>query len=200
MSRNPHKNPNPQGKGLVPLLADWQSTRPALIRSKAPAELLFDWFVSALVLSARFQFRPVPGQQYFLYLREGEWRLSLIGPEEWGDRACGDCLGACWLRDDMTWAIEADESLAATPALQQALATLAGSFAEELDSDDSLAAQLPGYRRELPYFQRMLATGLGSSLRQSVGNSETLSKPTRGLLAQLGEDFPRRLLPGASRG
>lgn len=198
MSRNPYKNPNPQGKGLVPVLADWHSTRPATVSSKAPAELLFDWFVSALVLSAKFRFRPVPGQRYFLYLRNGDWRLSLVGPEEWGDRDCGDCLGSCWLREDMTWAIEAGEALEATPALQQALATLARSFADELDSDDSLGSQLPGYRRELPYFQRMLATGLGSSLRQSAGDRETLSRSTRGLLSELGEGFSRRLLAGSA--
>ena len=197
MSRNPHKNPNPQGKGLVPVLADWQRTRPAAITRKAPAELLFDWFVSALVLSAQFRFQPVPQQRYHLYLKDGEWRLSLIGPAEWGDRDCGDCLGACWLREDMTWAIDADPALADTPALQQALATLAEGFVDELDGDVSLEASLPGYRRELPYFQRMLATGLGSSLRQSVDDRELLRRPSRRLLADLGEDFSRRLLAGA---
>jgi hypothetical protein len=199
MSRNPHKNPNPQGKGLVPVLNDWSASRPTQVTTKEPVELLFDWFVSTLVLSAAFKFRPVVGQCYFLYLQEGDWQLSLVGPQEWGTRSVGDCLGTCQLRVDMTWSIEADPQLAQKPALQQALAALAESFVSNLNSEDTLGDHLPGYRRELPYFQRMLATGLGSSLRQSISNPETLALPARAVLAELGGGVSQRLLAQPAR-
>lgn len=193
MSRNPHKNPNPQGKGLVSVLAHWQDTRPAQVQAKAPAELLFDWFASALVLSARFSFKPARGQRYYLYTDQGDWQLSLVGPDEWGDRSIGECLGVCELREDMTWSITADAGLANKPALQAALAGLVESFTRALDSDDTLVEHLPGYRRELPYYQRMLATGLGSSLRQSALLGDSLDQPLRSLLAEAGSDLSRRL-------
>lgn len=174
------KNPNPQGKGVAPLLADWQATRPARAAAKAPGELLLDWFNSALVLSAAFRFRPVQGQDYYLYLRDGAWRLSLIGPDEWGARDAGECLGRCRLRADMTWAIEPQADLAQRRELRQALAALASGFLDALDHDGAADDLLPGYRRDLSYFQRLLATGLGSSLRASLAEAgaATLSART----------------------
>lgn len=161
-------NPNPQGKGLVPVLAHWQATRPRAVRAKAPAELLLDLFASTLVLSARFDFRPVVGQRYYLYHGAGDWRLSLIAPEEWGARAPGACLGLCTLRADMTWSVEADQAVNDNPALRARVAALAEDFLGRLDVDGTLAEQLPGYRRDLPYYRRLLACGVGASLRQSL--------------------------------
>jgi hypothetical protein len=162
------KDPNPQGKGLVPVLAHWQATRPRAVRAKRPAELLLDLFSSTLVLSARCDFRPVPGQRYYLYCGEGDWRLSLVSPAEWGERAPGACLGACTLREDMTWGVVADPELQENAALRSQLAALAEDFLARLDVDGELADQLPGYRRDLPYYRRLLATGVGASLRQSL--------------------------------
>ncbi len=172
MTRNPYKAPNPQGKGLVTLLKDWQATRPAAVTKKHAAELLFDWFVSALVLSARFSFRPVVGQSYYLYCKAGVWTLSLVAPEEWGRGQPGACLGCCELRADMTWGLAVADALAHSQELKAALGERLEAFTADLDSDESLADKLPGYRRELPYYQRMLATGLGVSLRESAGGVE----------------------------
>lgn len=168
MSLHSDKNPNPQGKGVVPILADWQAFHHDRAAPKAPPQLLLDWFVSALVLSARFSFRPVPGQRYFLFLREQQWQLSLISPDEWGERIPGACLGECLLRRDMTWTITPDERLTEDPALQSAIAAALEGFMAELGGDADAAAQMPGYRRELPYYARLLATGLGASLRESL--------------------------------
>lgn len=194
MSRNPHKNPNPQGKGLVPVLAHWGDTRPSTVNAKAPAELLFDWFASALVLSAKFQFKPALGTVYYLYARAGDWQLSLVGPTEWGDREMGDCLGTCELRQDMTWSIAPAKGIAEKPKLQKALAELVDAFMTSLQSDDALDDHLPGYRRELPYYQRMLATGLGASLRGSATAAHSLQSPLRVLLESAGAELPQRLL------
>ncbi|KGE04964.1 DUF2452 domain-containing protein [Pseudohaliea rubra] len=168
--RNPltTKNPNPQGKGLVPVLAHWHALRPRGAAAKGPTEIILDLFASTLVLSARCDLRPVPGQRYYLYGADNGWRLSLVSPEEWGERAPGDCLGPCWLREDMTWALQAEEALAANPGLCARVAALVQDFLERLDVAGPLAEQLPGYRRDLPYYRRLLAAGLGASLRQSL--------------------------------
>ena len=190
MSEASRKNPNPQGKGLVPVLAHWRETRPSGVAAKGPGQLLLDWFNSALVLSAQFRFRPVPGRDYYLYLRDGDWRLSLIAPEEWGTRQFGDCLGCCRLQSDMTWSIAPREDLRQYPALSQALARLAESFLSSLDSDDLVEENLPAYRRELPYFQRLLATGLGTSLQESLRRAGS-----EGVTARQLRDSGAALLP-----
>ncbi|MEM1189661.1 MAG: DUF2452 domain-containing protein [Pseudomonadota bacterium] len=200
MTRNPHKNPNPQGKGVVPVLADWQATRPLAIQEKAPDVLLRDWFTSALVLSADFQFRPVSGQSYYLYHRRDGWRLSLIAPQEWSSERSGTCLGRCELRDDMTWILEPMEGLAHEEELLRELATLVEAFAEELDASASLAEQVPGYRRDLPYQQRMLATALGTSLRLSVDDIARLDQPARLLLKAAGGFSAPALAPRNAAG
>lgn len=199
MTRNPHKNPNPQGKGLVAVLADWQDTRPRQLQDKAPAVLLRDWFTSALVLSASFHFRPAVGQAYYLYSRGGEWRLSLIGPDEWGSREPGACLGRCELRPDMTWSLEPASDLDTQPELLAELEQLVASFTEQLGDDGALADRLPGYRRDLPYHQRMLATALGASLRDSAGRADWLEAPARDLLGAADNAGGLRRLVDATR-
>lgn len=191
MNWTSRKNPNPQGKGLVALAVDWEATRPRAATQKQPAELVFDWFVSALVLSSRFSMRPALGQDYYLYARGENWQLSLVGPGEWGENFSGECLGRCCLREDMTWELTPADDLAERPDLLAALARLAQGFMESLDSEESLEAQLPAYRRDLPYYQRMLATGLGASLRDSAGAS--LEAPTQKLLAEARRSLPARL-------
>ncbi|HKK22408.1 MAG TPA: DUF2452 domain-containing protein [Pseudohaliea sp.] len=192
------KNPNPQGKGLVPVLAHWHALRPRGATAKGPTELLLDLFASTLVLSARCDLRPVPGQRYYLYGGEHGWRLSLVSPREWGERAPGDCLGPCWLREDMTWALEAEESLATNAGLRARVAALVQDFLERLDVDGPLEAQLPGYRRDLPYYRRLLAAGLGASLRQSLAAAGAGGADARGTL-HLGAAGLRRLALTAPR-
>ena len=205
MTRDPlTRNPNPQGKGLVPVLAHWHALRPHGGAAKGPAELLLDLFASTLVLSARCDLRPVVGQRYYLYCDLGRdlergldkddsgWRLSLISPAEWGERAPGRCLGPCWLREDMTWALDAEASLAADAGLRERVAALVQDFLERLDVDGPLEFQLPGYHRELPYYRRLLAAGLGASLRQSLAAAGASAVPARETL-RLGAAGLRRV-------
>ncbi|MFK7828462.1 MAG: DUF2452 domain-containing protein [Congregibacter sp.] len=194
MSIHSDKNPNPQGKGLVTLLADWEASQPVAFRMREPAELLLDWFVSALVLSSEFKFRPAINQSYYLYARKGSWQLSLVAPHEWVSRDVGDCLGLCRLQQDMTWSIEAVEDLNKNPRLRAALTAVVEGFMQTLDSDDALSEKLPAYRRDLPYYQRMLATGLGKSLRVSVNRADLLSGSSRELLLEAGDVFHQGLL------
>lgn len=165
------KSPNPQGKGLVPVLEHWHALQPGTVAAKSAGELLVDYFASALVLSASFAFKPVVGCEYFLYWSGYRWQLSLISPREWGSRAPGACVGECRLRADMTWQIVPGEQLADNAALQCVLADFLDGFLDTIGDASSLEQTLPGYVAELPYYQRLLATGLTSSVRQSLRHS-----------------------------
>jgi hypothetical protein len=161
------KNPNPQGKGLVPLLRDWQTVQPALCGQRAAVDFLRDYCVSSLVLAAQFRFKPVVGVPYFLYCGQQGWMLSLVGPDEWGQRLPGEYLARCRLRADMTWALEAAALDEHSPALASARRFIRG-FVDTLSGQESIADHLPFYARELPYYRRLLATALASSLQRSL--------------------------------
>lgn len=181
---NEQKNPNPQGKGLVPTLRDLALFNPDSVRRKSPLEFFRDYCVSSLVLAARFQFRPVVGRTYFLYSREDSWLLSLISPEEWGAKIPGAFVAACTLRDDMTWQV-AFTDIAGDPVLGAKLQRFVDGFTEALDSQEDILEALPFFVAHLPYYQRVLATGLAASLRLS-------SPPAPALAAAL----EHRLLAG----
>lgn len=162
------KNPNPQGKGLTPVLEEWRGVQPARVAAKPARQVLADYFTTLLVLSAEFNFKPAPGVSYFLYLRDSQWLLSLIAPEEWRGRSPGPCLGRCELQLDMTWTLMPLEDIGEQDALVDALAAFQEGFRELLDSDSALEDSLPYYVAQLPYYRRLLAAGLANSLSQSL--------------------------------
>lgn len=173
-SANEQKNPNPQGKGVVPTLGDLARFNPDSVRRKPPLEFFRDYCVSSLVLAARFQFRPVVGRDYFLYSRENTWLLSLISPEEWGANLPGPFVATCTLRTDMTWqvvftAIDGDVQL--TDKLQN----FVDGFSAALASQDDILEELPFFVAHLPYYQRVLATGLAASLQRSSPSAPALA-------------------------
>lgn len=195
------KNPNPQGKGLVPVLRDWATMRPVGSSPKDAAAFLRDYCISSLVLAARFRFKPVPGKDYFLYARTDDWMLSLIGPDEWGQRDPGAFLGRCRLRADMTWVLEraADEELDAVAA-ERAQAFVEG-FVDTLSGQASVGEHLPYYVSTLPYYQRMLATALATSLQQSLpgsaaGMDRLLANAREWVLGDDGQTLLPSSLPG----
>ena len=162
-----------QDKGLVLVLQDLHAASPGQLRSKSSDE--------------------APGYNYSLYLVEGQWRLSLITPEEWGSRMPGDFVGECKLRHDMTWSVVFDESVAEGSQVHDALLQYLDGIHEQLQASGSWEALLRNGERHLPYQQRVLTTGLASSLRQSLALSgqsgvplsvpllrETLSLPQQG--------------------
>jgi hypothetical protein len=161
------KNPNPQGKGCVTVLQDWNALRPQLSEKKSGEKILTDYCLSALVLGAKFRFRPVPGQLYYLYGNEQEWSLSLIAPQEWGDTMPGEFVADCRLQYDMTWKLQFCRLPADSPALRR-LEFFVESFTHTLASQESVIDELPFYVGALPYYQRMLATGLAASLHHSI--------------------------------
>lgn len=162
------KHANPQGKGQVTVLSDWAGAQPRAVTEKSPRALLADYFISLLVLSADFGFQPRPGVNYHLYRSGQRWQLSLVSPDEWGDKAPGMFLGECNLLNDMTWRLDLRRDLAAEPALMDSLRQLHEAFIEQLGEADFLEETLPFYAAELPYYRRLLAAGLASSLSKSM--------------------------------
>ncbi len=170
MNNNPvtkQQTPNPQGKGLVPILRDWETVQPTVLGPKSHAEFLRGYCVSSLVLAAHFRFKPVVGQHYFLYASEQGWSLSLIAPEEWGQRKVGEFVARCRLRPDMTWKMDTSGLDEHSPALTRARLFIRG-FVDSLAEQPSIVAHLPFYISGLPYYQRLLATALASSLQRSL--------------------------------
>jgi len=179
-------HPNPQGKGQVPILELWSSSRPGALAVKSARTILNDYVVSLLVLSAEFRFKPVVGRPYHLYRSAGRWRLSLIAPWEWTSADPGICVGTCYLRTDMTWKLVPADDLDRHPGLADDLADFVHDFLLELDRQDTLEAGLPFYVRSLPFYQRLLATGLASSISKTAGISGLAGRDARFWLASSG--------------
>ena len=78
-----------------------------------------------------------------------------------------------------------------------ALARFFDAFAESLGRAESLDESLPGYVAHLPYYQRMLATGLTASMSRSANASGLEHQSGRSLLAAAGAN---PLLAGACHG
>ena len=165
-SKNTH-----QGKGLVLVLQDLSSAAPFELSAKSSDEAAQDYCWSALVLSAAFGFRVVPGQSYYLYLDSSAWKLSMISPAEWGHRIPGTFVGSCDLRVDMTWSLVFDELIVEGSAVHDALLQYLTGIREQLLQSGSWEALLRRGERHLPYQQRVLTTALASSLRQSLALS-----------------------------
>lgn len=157
------KNPNPQGKGLVPFLQDWHSMQPELMGQTAASGFLRDYAISSLVLAAEFRFKPVPENPYYLYSTPTGWKLSLISPQEWGQRRVGSFLARCYLGRDMTWQLNVEDIDSESPAARRARGFVLG-FLQSLREQESIAENLPTYVAQLPYYRRLLATGLASRL------------------------------------
>jgi hypothetical protein len=166
-TESPQKTPNPQGKGCVPVLQDWAVTRPRRPTRKSAGEIVRDYCLSGLVLAARFRFRPVPGKDYYLYCGADDWLLSMVGPHEWGAASPGYFVAECQLQLDMTWHLTF-APLQDKPETRDRLQRFVDGFVNTVAAQASPETALPFYVPELPYFQRMLATGLAVSLRHSI--------------------------------
>lgn len=144
--------------------------QPKVGGAKSPADFLRDYCVSSMVLAAHFHFKPVVGNTYFLYAGENGWNLSLIAPHEWGERKSGEFLGTCRLRPDMTWEMDTTDMDQDSAAVVRARSFIEG-FVDTLSGQESIVTHLPFYVSNLPYYQRMLATALASSLQRTLPNT-----------------------------
>ena len=128
-------------------------------------QLLADYFTSMLVLSSAFKFRPVVGQEYYLYRMNEDWSLSLIAPSEWSSERRQAYVGQCELHADMTWTIRPSDDLANRESTVSAIADFHEAFVAKLKSDIPLEEMLPTYVAKFSYYQRLFASALSRSLR-----------------------------------
>lgn len=163
------KNPNPQGKGLVPVLAALNDAgRSIVVPPKQVQQVSGELFTSMFVLGSRFGFKPVVGRSYWLYRREGEFELSLLAPEQWSALVYGQYIGVCELHNDLTWTLTLSEGALSDPILMRYIAQRREAFERELQEAASVDDLLPVFKEELPFYQRVFASALAGSLGASM--------------------------------
>ncbi len=164
---------NPQGKGRVAILEQWQAAKPCQPERKSAQRIGEDLLVSMLVLSARFSFKPVVGQSYYLYFQpehqasSGHWVLSLIEPQCAGDRL-GEFYARTRLRADMTWQLEGKNPTPPSLALQEVLQDFIANMGQHFGGKHTLLEQLPFFVETLPFYQRLAASALAKSIAHSA--------------------------------
>lgn len=163
-------SPNPQGKGLVPVLDGLAACRPRVaVPPKAIDQISRELFTSLFVLEASFQFRPVVGRGYWLYRSGERFRLSMVSPGEWGaGNPFGQPVGEAVLQPDMTWTLGLHPAAADDPAVTRLIAERRALLTARLEKAESLDEAMPDFEAELPFQRRALAAGLAASLRRSM--------------------------------
>ena len=196
------KQPNPQGKGVVPLLAAWDSLSPSKVEVKSADQILSQYFTSLLILSAEFHFKPVPQQDYYLYWHlnpsGSPWRLSLIEPEKLRTLSLGEFVGCCHLQSDMTWTMTPSPQLTEQTSVLNDLQEFAERFQSANKNGESLEKLLPFFVDELPFYRRLAATALSSSLSRSITLSNLAGIPSRQWLTE-NSCSTRFMLPTTSK-
>ena len=167
------KRPNPQGKGLVPVLDSLVQSRASIpVPPKHIEQITSELFTSLFVLHSRFLFKPVVGKAYYLYRRtDNSFQLSLIAPQEWGGSAFGQYIGECVLQRDITWTLSLGDEAAQDEALLSLIEDRRRQLEEALRAADSVDEVLPVYVASLPFYQRVFASALANSLKLSMHKS-----------------------------
>ena len=167
------KRPNPQGKGLVPVMDSLVQSRASIpVPPKHIEQITSELFTSLFVLHSRFQFKPVVGRAYYLYRRtDNSFQLSLIAPQEWGGSAFGQYIGECVLQRDITWTLSLGDEAAQDEALLSLIEDRRRQLEEALRAADSVDEVLPVYVASLPFYQRVFASALANSLKISMQKS-----------------------------
>ncbi|MGJ0430096.1 DUF2452 domain-containing protein [Methylobacter sp.] len=163
------KSPNPQGKGLVPVLESLMQTRKNLVvPAKDILQVANELFTSLFVLNSRIKFKPAVGRTYWLYRKDGLYGLSLIAPEEWSPSKYGQFIGACQLQADLTWTLELSEQCRGDRQLMAEITQQRERFDQKLKTAECIDDILPVYIAALPFYSRVLASALAHSLGQSM--------------------------------
>lgn len=163
------KNPNPQGKGLVPVLAALGNASSGVrIVPKRLEQMTADLFTSMFVLESRFSFKPVRGRKYWLYRYGERFQLSPVFPQQWSVPTFDQVIGCCELHDDLAWTLELSEETARDAAFLAYIRTRRETLEQALQASPTLEAALPVYVASLPFYQRVFASALASSLGKSM--------------------------------
>ncbi|MGD8571357.1 MAG: DUF2452 domain-containing protein [Gammaproteobacteria bacterium] len=165
-------NPNPQGKGLVPILDSLAESRTQIdVPPKHIDQISSELFTSLFVLHSKFQFKPVVGKSYWLYRRGQTFHLSMIAPEEWGSSSFGQYVGECVLQQDITWTLTLDNAAAQDNELMALIELRRREFERAMNNAESVDSILPVYLKGLPFYQRVFASALAGSLSTSMQKS-----------------------------
>ncbi len=164
------KNPNPQGKGLVPVLSVLAEgkTAAAHVPPKEIDQISVELFTSLFVLRSDFKFRPVPGQTYTLYQKDGRFRLSLVAQHEWEGNLFGKVVGECKLQSDMTWTLKLSEEAGRDEALLAYIEKERLAFDQRVRNAKTMEDILPEYDESQVFYQRAYSHVLAHSLRSSM--------------------------------
>lgn len=167
-----NKKPNPQGKGLVPVMDSLAESRARIaVPPKQIDQITTELFTSLFVLHSKFQFKPVVGKTYWLYRRHQQFHLSLIAPQEWGGGGFGRYVGECILQKDITWTLTLDAEAARDESLLQLIEDRRREFEQALRGAKAIDDVLPVYLGALPFYQRVFASALANSLKLSMQKS-----------------------------
>lgn len=163
------KRPNPQGKGLVPVL---QGLQQHWVRTQVPPkqidQIALELFTSLFVLQSEFRFNPVPGQDYYLYRVGQGFRLLLVAPDEWTRTAPGRYIGHCRLQQDRTWTLDLSPDVAEDAGFMAEIEQRRQALQERLEAAPNLEEAMPAFEAEFGYYGKALAFILGKSLRVSM--------------------------------
>lgn len=183
---------NPQGKGLVGFLLDWNYSSPRAVVAKNSGRLMADYFTSLLVLSSAFKFKPAFDKDYYLYYRNDEWLLSLIAPHEWNRPSWRrGFVGTCVLHRDATWSIDPSDNLGRVGPVADALAAFYEGFMAKLATSRPLEDELPIHETNLPYYQRLFAAALSRSMKGSMAAGDQLAIASRQWRSTMPTDIGR---------
>lgn len=180
------RNPNPQGKGLVPILVGLQQHMLRLqVPPKPITQIEMELFTSLFVLQSEIRFNPAVGQVYWLYSRAEGYRLSLIGPDEWHKAMPHRFIGRCELLEDRTWTLELEADVAQDTAFIAHIEGQREIFQAALERAEHVEDVLPTYVPTLGYQGRVFAYILSRSLRRSMQLSGIAALPYREAVALL---------------
>ena len=179
------KQANPQGKGLVPVLQALAPLHQLPAHDRSSQAWLHDYLAGALIVSAKFSFKPLINQTYYLYWREDEWTLSMISPREWGVRLQASPVASCVLRDDYSWQLSPHESVSQNPEVLAALDTFQAGFVDFIDTTTPLVDKLPFHQPDLPWYPRVMALGLAKTLQASLARAGSDNQNGQRLLADV---------------
>jgi hypothetical protein len=166
MARN---NPNPQGKGIVPVLQGLQQhwLQPVVL-PKQIDQIEMELFTSLFVLQSELKFNPVPHKSYWMYETASGYRLLLVGPDEWHKPYPGRFIGECVLQTDRTWTLMLSDALAEDPAFMEMIEKHRAKLHEALEGATKIEDLLPTFESSLCYYGRVMAFILGRSLLTSM--------------------------------
>jgi hypothetical protein len=163
------RNPNPQGKGIVPVLQGLQQHWLApVVLPKQIDQIEMELFTSLFVLQSELKFNPVPGKSYWMYETDTGYRLLLVGPDEWHKPYPGRFIGECVLQKDRTWTLMLSDSLVDDKAFMAMIETQRIKLHSALEGAEKIDDLLPAFESSLSYYGRVMAFILGRSLLTSM--------------------------------